>query len=137
MHSLYMVCSRLGSCYEDRGQHLFLSSVFTYAQQGADVAPCPVPCCCSLPKGPGLCFALPLGSAQPPSAPQGDFPLKAERVIQSVMAICNALAAVESQEITTALNQMPPCPSRMQPKIQKVRAEETRGGCRGKAPLAG
>uniref|UniRef100_A0A672V545 Phosphatidylinositol-4-phosphate 3-kinase catalytic subunit type 2 beta n=1 Tax=Strigops habroptila TaxID=2489341 RepID=A0A672V545_STRHB len=44
----------------------------------------------------------------------------AERVIQSVMAICNALAAVESQEITAALNQMPPCPSRMQPKIQKV-----------------
>lgn len=57
---------------------------------------------------------------QPLSAPQGDFPLKAERVIQSVMAICNALAAVETQEITAALNQMPPCPSRMQPKIQKV-----------------
>ncbi|XP_067166694.1 phosphatidylinositol 4-phosphate 3-kinase C2 domain-containing subunit beta [Apteryx mantelli] len=52
-------------------------------------------------------------------AAEGDFQLKAERVIQSVMAICNALAAVESQEITGALNQMPPCPSRMQPKIQK------------------
>ncbi|XP_009079107.1 PREDICTED: phosphatidylinositol 4-phosphate 3-kinase C2 domain-containing subunit beta-like, partial [Acanthisitta chloris] len=52
-------------------------------------------------------------------AAEGDFSLKAERVIQSVMAICNALAAVESQEITAALNQMPPCPSRMQPKIQK------------------
>ncbi|XP_005529361.1 PREDICTED: phosphatidylinositol 4-phosphate 3-kinase C2 domain-containing subunit beta [Pseudopodoces humilis] len=52
-------------------------------------------------------------------AAEGEFPLKAERVIQSVMAICNALAAVESQEITAALNQMPPCPSRMQPKIQK------------------
>ncbi|NWS02587.1 P3C2B kinase, partial [Motacilla alba] len=52
-------------------------------------------------------------------SPQGDVPLKAERVIQSVMAICSALAAVESQEITAALNQMPPCPSRMQPKIQK------------------
>lgn len=52
-------------------------------------------------------------------AAESDFPLKAERVIQSVMAICNALAAVESQEITAALNQMPPCPSRMQPKIQK------------------
>jgi len=64
---------------------------------------------------------LPRGPASAPlSAPQGDFPLKAERVIQSVMAICNALAAVESQEITAALNQMPPCPSRMQPKIQKV-----------------
>ncbi|KAI1231018.1 hypothetical protein IHE44_0008458 [Lamprotornis superbus] len=52
-------------------------------------------------------------------AAEGDFSPKAERVIQSVMAICNALAAVESQEITAALNQMPPCPSRMQPKIQK------------------
>lgn len=54
---------------------------------------------------------------------QGDFQLKAERVVQSVMAICNALAAVESQEITAALNQLPPCPSRMQPKIQKVRTK--------------
>ncbi|ETE71818.1 Phosphatidylinositol-4-phosphate 3-kinase C2 domain-containing subunit beta, partial [Ophiophagus hannah] len=50
---------------------------------------------------------------------KGDFQLKAERVVQSVMAICNALAAVESQEITAALNHLPPCPSRMQPKIQK------------------
>nr|XP_028590053.1 phosphatidylinositol 4-phosphate 3-kinase C2 domain-containing subunit beta isoform X1 [Podarcis muralis]XP_028590054.1 phosphatidylinositol 4-phosphate 3-kinase C2 domain-containing subunit beta isoform X1 [Podarcis muralis] len=52
-------------------------------------------------------------------AVEGDVQVKAERVIQSVMAICNALAAVESQEITAALNQLPPCPSRMQPKIQK------------------
>lgn len=52
--------------------------------------------------------------------PQGDFPLKADRVVQSVKAICNALAAVETPEITNALNQLPPCPSRMQPKIQKV-----------------
>uniref|UniRef100_A0A8C6VE41 Phosphatidylinositol-4-phosphate 3-kinase catalytic subunit type 2 beta n=1 Tax=Naja naja TaxID=35670 RepID=A0A8C6VE41_NAJNA len=52
-------------------------------------------------------------------ATEGDFQLKAERVVQSVMAICNALAAVESQEITEALNHLPPCPSRMQPKIQK------------------
>lgn len=52
--------------------------------------------------------------------PQGDFPLKADRVVQSVKAICNALAAVETPEITSALNQLPPCPSRMQPKIQKV-----------------
>ncbi|XP_032641678.1 phosphatidylinositol 4-phosphate 3-kinase C2 domain-containing subunit beta isoform X1 [Chelonoidis abingdonii] len=52
-------------------------------------------------------------------AAEGDFQLKADRVIQSVMAICNALAAVESQEITGALNQLPACPSRMQPKIQK------------------
>ncbi|PNJ00557.1 PIK3C2B isoform 3 [Pan troglodytes] len=49
----------------------------------------------------------------------GDFPLKADRVVQSVKAICNALAAVETPEITNALNQLPPCPSRMQPKIQK------------------
>uniref|UniRef100_A0A8C2RE85 Phosphatidylinositol-4-phosphate 3-kinase n=1 Tax=Capra hircus TaxID=9925 RepID=A0A8C2RE85_CAPHI len=51
--------------------------------------------------------------------PQGDFPLKADRVVQSVKAICNALAAVETPEITSALNQLPPCPSRMKPKIQK------------------
>uniref|UniRef100_A0A5F8GTE8 Phosphatidylinositol-4-phosphate 3-kinase catalytic subunit type 2 beta n=1 Tax=Monodelphis domestica TaxID=13616 RepID=A0A5F8GTE8_MONDO len=50
---------------------------------------------------------------------EGDFPLKADRVVQSVKAICNALADVESPEITNALNQLPPCPSRMQPKIQK------------------
>lgn len=50
---------------------------------------------------------------------EGDFPLKADRVVQSVKAICNALAAVETPEITSALNQLPPCPSRMQPKIQK------------------
>ncbi|XP_028924891.1 phosphatidylinositol 4-phosphate 3-kinase C2 domain-containing subunit beta isoform X1 [Ornithorhynchus anatinus] len=50
---------------------------------------------------------------------EGDFSPKAERVVQSVMAICNALAAVESPEITSALNQLPPCPSRLQPQIQK------------------
>ena len=32
----------------------------------------------------------------------------------------NALAAVETPEITSALNQLPPCPSRVKPKIQKV-----------------
>lgn len=53
-----------------------------------------------------------------------DFPLKADRVVQSVKAICNALAAVETLEITSALNQLPPCPSRMQPKIQKVMGPE-------------
>ncbi|EHB10535.1 Phosphatidylinositol-4-phosphate 3-kinase C2 domain-containing beta polypeptide [Heterocephalus glaber] len=37
----------------------------------------------------------------------------------SVKAICNGLAAVETPEITSALNQLPPCPSRMQPRIQK------------------
>ncbi|XP_043572378.1 phosphatidylinositol 4-phosphate 3-kinase C2 domain-containing subunit beta [Chiloscyllium plagiosum] len=48
-----------------------------------------------------------------------DHSQKAERVVQSVMAICNALALVETQEITNALNQLPPCPSRLHPRIQK------------------
>uniref|UniRef100_UPI00398F8454 phosphatidylinositol 4-phosphate 3-kinase C2 domain-containing subunit beta isoform X2 n=1 Tax=Pristiophorus japonicus TaxID=55135 RepID=UPI00398F8454 len=48
-----------------------------------------------------------------------DHAQKAERVVQSVMAICNALALVETQEITNALNQLPPCPSRLHPRIQK------------------
>ncbi|KGL95932.1 Phosphatidylinositol 4-phosphate 3-kinase C2 domain-containing subunit beta, partial [Charadrius vociferus] len=82
-------------------------------------------------------LAAPGVPLSPPSALQGDFPLKAERVIQSVMAICNALAAVESQEITAALNQMPPCPSRMQPKIQKVVSRpQPRGTPRGTAGTA-
>ncbi|XP_064425351.1 phosphatidylinositol 4-phosphate 3-kinase C2 domain-containing subunit beta isoform X2 [Latimeria chalumnae] len=50
---------------------------------------------------------------------EADFQLKAERIVQSVMAICNALAMVETQEVTNSLNQLPACPSRMQPKIQK------------------
>ncbi|XP_067913537.1 phosphatidylinositol 4-phosphate 3-kinase C2 domain-containing subunit beta isoform X2 [Heterodontus francisci] len=48
-----------------------------------------------------------------------DHSQKAERVVQSVMAICNALAFIETQEITSALNQLPPCPSRLHPRIQK------------------
>lgn len=44
---------------------------------------------------------------------------QAERVVQSVMAICNALASIETQEITNALNQLPPCPSRLHPRTQK------------------
>ncbi|XP_048409024.1 phosphatidylinositol 4-phosphate 3-kinase C2 domain-containing subunit beta isoform X2 [Stegostoma tigrinum] len=48
-----------------------------------------------------------------------DHSQKAERVVQSVMAICNALALVETQEITNALNQLPPCPSRLHPRMQK------------------
>ena len=67
--------------------------------------------------------------------PQGDFPLKADRVVQSVKAICNALAAVETPEITSALNQLPPCPSRMKPKIQKVMGHRVLAwGRRGVAP---
>ncbi|XP_077337382.1 phosphatidylinositol 4-phosphate 3-kinase C2 domain-containing subunit beta [Lithobates pipiens] len=48
-----------------------------------------------------------------------DFHLRAERVVQSVKAICNALAAVETLEISSALNQLPPCPSRVQIKSHK------------------
>ncbi|XP_072134877.1 phosphatidylinositol 4-phosphate 3-kinase C2 domain-containing subunit beta [Mobula birostris] len=50
---------------------------------------------------------------------EADHSPKAERVVQSVMAICNALALIETQEITNALNQLPPCPSRLHPRIQK------------------
>ncbi|XP_069798120.1 phosphatidylinositol 4-phosphate 3-kinase C2 domain-containing subunit beta isoform X2 [Narcine bancroftii] len=50
---------------------------------------------------------------------EADHSQKAERVVQSVMAICNALASVETKEITNALNQLPPCPSRLHPRIQK------------------
>lgn len=69
--------------------------------------------------------------------PQGDFPLKADRVVQSVKAICNALAAVETPEITNALNQLPPCPSRMQPKIQKVKGPRMLAGGRRRGILPG
>nr|DBA33932.1 TPA: hypothetical protein GDO54_001548 [Pyxicephalus adspersus] len=48
-----------------------------------------------------------------------DFHLRAERVVQSVKALCNALAAVETLEISSALNQLPPCPSRVQIKTHK------------------
>nr|XP_032608911.2 phosphatidylinositol 4-phosphate 3-kinase C2 domain-containing subunit beta [Taeniopygia guttata] len=52
-------------------------------------------------------------------AAEGELPRTAERVIQAVLAICSALAAVEPPEVTAALSLMPPCPSRMQPKVQK------------------
>lgn len=52
-------------------------------------------------------------------------------MVQSVKAICNALAAVETPEITSALNQLPPCPSRLQPKIQKVMGPEREHGEEG------
>lgn len=57
-------------------------------------------------------------------------------MVQSVKAICNALAAVETPEITNALNQLPPCPSRMKPKIQKVTGPRALawGRRRGKFP---
>ncbi|XP_043932685.1 phosphatidylinositol 4-phosphate 3-kinase C2 domain-containing subunit beta [Protopterus annectens] len=48
-----------------------------------------------------------------------DNQIKTERLVQSVMAICSALAAVETKEITNALNQLPPCSSRVNSKLQK------------------
>ncbi|KAG8589413.1 hypothetical protein GDO81_006382 [Engystomops pustulosus] len=52
-------------------------------------------------------------------ASDADYHLRAERVVQSVKAICNGLAAVETVEISSALNQLPPCPSRVQIKTNK------------------
>ncbi|XP_075052185.1 phosphatidylinositol 4-phosphate 3-kinase C2 domain-containing subunit beta [Mixophyes fleayi] len=52
-------------------------------------------------------------------ASDAEFHLRAERVVQSVKALCNALAAVETLEISNALNQLPPCPSRVQIKSNK------------------
>ncbi|XP_053562671.1 phosphatidylinositol 4-phosphate 3-kinase C2 domain-containing subunit beta [Bombina bombina] len=52
-------------------------------------------------------------------AAETDLHHRAERVVQSVKAICNALASVETLEISNALNQLPPCPSRVQIKSNK------------------
>lgn len=43
-----------------------------------------------------------------------------ERLVQSVKALCSSLAAVETPEVTAALNQLPACPCRLQPKVLKV-----------------
>uniref|UniRef100_A0A8C9WFT0 Phosphatidylinositol-4-phosphate 3-kinase catalytic subunit type 2 beta n=1 Tax=Scleropages formosus TaxID=113540 RepID=A0A8C9WFT0_SCLFO len=51
---------------------------------------------------------------------QVELPLHVERLVQSVKALCSSLAAVETPEITTALNQLPACPCRLQPHVQKV-----------------
>ncbi|XP_018614153.1 phosphatidylinositol 4-phosphate 3-kinase C2 domain-containing subunit beta isoform X2 [Scleropages formosus] len=48
-----------------------------------------------------------------------ELPLHVERLVQSVKALCSSLAAVETPEITTALNQLPACPCRLQPHVQK------------------
>ncbi|XP_051967813.1 phosphatidylinositol 4-phosphate 3-kinase C2 domain-containing subunit beta-like [Xyrauchen texanus] len=45
--------------------------------------------------------------------------LHVERLVQSVKALCSSLAAVETPDITAALNQLPVCPCRLQPKVQK------------------
>uniref|UniRef100_A0A3B5MHA6 Phosphatidylinositol-4-phosphate 3-kinase, catalytic subunit type 2 beta n=1 Tax=Xiphophorus couchianus TaxID=32473 RepID=A0A3B5MHA6_9TELE len=45
--------------------------------------------------------------------------LHVERLVQSVKALCNSLAAVETPDVTAALNQLPACPCRLQPKVLK------------------
>uniref|UniRef100_A0A8C5A613 Phosphatidylinositol-4-phosphate 3-kinase catalytic subunit type 2 beta n=1 Tax=Gadus morhua TaxID=8049 RepID=A0A8C5A613_GADMO len=46
--------------------------------------------------------------------------LHVERLVQSVKALCSTLASVESADLTSALSQLPACPCRLQPKVQKV-----------------
>ncbi|KAI1890648.1 hypothetical protein AGOR_G00155820 [Albula goreensis] len=48
-----------------------------------------------------------------------ELPLRVERLVQSVKALCSSLAAVETPDITSALNQLPACPCRLQPRVQK------------------
>ncbi|XP_029007778.1 phosphatidylinositol 4-phosphate 3-kinase C2 domain-containing subunit beta [Betta splendens] len=45
--------------------------------------------------------------------------LHVERLVQSVKALCSSLAAVETPDVTAALNQLPACPCRLQPKVLK------------------
>ncbi|KAG8451016.1 hypothetical protein GDO86_003339 [Hymenochirus boettgeri] len=52
-------------------------------------------------------------------AAETDFHIRAERVVQSVKAVCNALASVETLEISNALNLLSPFPSRVQIKSNK------------------
>lgn len=55
-----------------------------------------------------------------------------ERLVQSVKALCSSLAAVETPDVTSALNQLPACPCRLQPKVLKVsEAENVSGVFRG------
>lgn len=54
-----------------------------------------------------------------------ELPLHVERLVQSVKALCSSLAAVETPEVTSALNQLPACPCRLQPKVLKVRVSVT------------
>ncbi|KAM4625227.1 phosphatidylinositol 4-phosphate 3-kinase C2 domain-containing subunit beta [Polymixia lowei] len=48
-----------------------------------------------------------------------ELPLHVERLVQSVKALCSSLAAVETPDVTSALNQLPACPCRLQPKVLK------------------
>ncbi|XP_028303551.1 LOW QUALITY PROTEIN: phosphatidylinositol 4-phosphate 3-kinase C2 domain-containing subunit beta [Gouania willdenowi] len=45
--------------------------------------------------------------------------LHVERLVQSVKALCSSLAAVETQDVTSALSQLPACPCRLQPRVIK------------------
>ncbi|MGH0177572.1 UNVERIFIED_CONTAM: hypothetical protein FKN15_075491 [Acipenser sinensis] len=54
---------------------------------------------------------------------EADFPPLVERLVQSVKALCNSLAAVETPDITNALSLLPACPCRLQPRVQKVEGE--------------
>uniref|UniRef100_A0A667Z0P2 Phosphatidylinositol-4-phosphate 3-kinase catalytic subunit type 2 beta n=1 Tax=Myripristis murdjan TaxID=586833 RepID=A0A667Z0P2_9TELE len=53
------------------------------------------------------------------SSQKVEMPLHVERLVQSVKALCSSLAAVETPDVTSALNQLPACPCRLQPKVQK------------------
>ncbi|KAM7421797.1 hypothetical protein PAMA_010039 [Pampus argenteus] len=48
-----------------------------------------------------------------------ELPLHVERLVQSVKALCNSLAAMETPDVTSALSQLPACPCRLQPKVLK------------------
>ncbi|XP_015813831.3 phosphatidylinositol 4-phosphate 3-kinase C2 domain-containing subunit beta isoform X1 [Nothobranchius furzeri] len=48
---------------------------------------------------------------------QVELSLHVERLVQSVKALCSSLAAVETPDVTAALNQLPACPCRLQPKV--------------------
>ncbi|XP_056879160.1 phosphatidylinositol 4-phosphate 3-kinase C2 domain-containing subunit beta-like [Takifugu flavidus] len=50
---------------------------------------------------------------------EAELPLHVERLVQSVKALCNSLAAIETPEVTSALGQLPACPCRLQPKVLK------------------
>ncbi|XP_069370934.1 phosphatidylinositol 4-phosphate 3-kinase C2 domain-containing subunit beta isoform X1 [Paralichthys olivaceus] len=50
---------------------------------------------------------------------EAELPLHVERLVQSVKALCSSLAAVETPDVTSALNQLPACPCRLQPKVLK------------------
>ncbi|PWA13845.1 hypothetical protein CCH79_00019174 [Gambusia affinis] len=55
--------------------------------------------------------------------------LHVERLVQSVKALCSSLAAVETPDVTAALNQLPACPCRLQPKVLKVSGSEVLRFC--------